>query len=141
MNVPVPQGKIDGWARFAEAVRAEAWRLHGALGSGNQVAQVRADLLALSNKAADALCDMEHAGASTPDGLLPVPEIPLELLNTHANRRLLRILEEAVDSAQRVDQERGNYSPVEPLDGPVTSELAEILARVRIELYGPRWTR
>ena len=139
MNIPVPQDRLDAWARFAECVRGEAWRLHGELGpaGAGDLDQARADLLSLCDRAADSVCDLERAGAVPPAGLQPIPEVPLHLLDTERSSRLLRVLEDAVEAAQRVDQERGNWSPDDPTSGPLASELAEILARVSIEVRGP----
>ncbi len=137
MNVPIPQEKVDGWASFAEGVRVEAFRLYRELALGGNVSAVRADLMSLSDRAAGVVCDMERAGATTPSGLAPLPEVPLDLLASERNRRLLRILEDALEAAQRVDEERRQSDPGDPFAGPAASELAAIAERLRMECYGP----
>ncbi len=72
-------------------------------------------------------------GANKSVGYKPNEAIPLELLNTYANRRLLSALQDAAAFARAVDVERG-IDPEESLTGILMS-LAET---VRVECHGPK---
>ena len=85
-------------------------------------------------EAAHTLCKMERemfgplpAVSDLRAGL----EVPLELLDTPRNRRLLSALEEAHEAALAVDYERG-YGD----DGPA-QDLEDWTYKVREEVYGP----
>lgn len=76
---------------------------------------------------------------------MPEPEeIPLHLLGSPNNRRLLAILEEAQLAAERVDAERGrvlpDHVPLQPGESRGT-DLAEAISylrlRVSLEVHGP----
>lgn len=135
-NVPVPQDRIDAWARFAETVRCRTSQIRSANARGMaQVVEEIANNMHL--EAAAALVDMERAGAITPAGLPTPREVPLHLLDTPANRRLARALRDAYEAAVEVDRERGAYTPGEPEDGPAALPIVELLIRVEEECYGP----
>lgn len=120
------QDEIDRWAQFAETVRTTTLSL-----APKTVEPIQSELIRLHLAAALALSGMEEAGASTPQSL-PSPEsVPLHLLDTPTNRRFALRLREAYEAAREVDQERG-YGD----DGPA-DYLADLLARVEIEIYGP----
>ena len=57
-------------------------------------------------------------------------EVPLNLLDTPANRRLLEALREAHEAAIAVDRERG-YGQ----DGPA-QDLEDMVAKTKTEIYG-----
>lgn len=61
--------------------------------------------------------------------------VPLQLLDTPANRRLLRALEEAHEAALAVDHERG-YGE----DGPA-QDLENMVCETREEIFGPAGMR
>lgn len=74
---------------------------------------------------------MEQAGADRPGSLPAPPDVPLQLLDTPANRRYLAALQEAHTAALTVDQERYGSE-----DGPAACVLSELVAVVEIEVYG-----
>lgn len=95
------------------------------------------DTLALARQIAEAahtLCKMEWEMFGP---LLEVSaqraglEVPLELLDTPRNRRLLSALEEAHMAALSVDYERG-YG-----DDGTAQDLEDWVCKVRDEIYGP----
>ena len=82
-----------------------------------------------------AMKDLVGSGATDPLGDLPpvlrATETPLHLLDTPANRELLRCLLLTMDAALAVDKERGH-------DGDGFAEVIEhFAARVQTEVYGP----
>src|SRR5579872_6041822 len=135
-NVPVPQRTLDQWARFTDEIRFKALDIRSDVACGHRE-KAREELIGLHLDAAAALSSMREAGANLPD-YLPRPDpVPLDLLDTSANRRLARALREAYEAAQEVDKERGTYDPDEPEDGPTALPIVELLARVEEEVFGP----
>ncbi len=93
------------------------------------------ELLDLTGKAATIRNDLVDAGAADPRPDRPATErpteTPLHLLDTHANRELLRCLLLTMDAALAVDKERGH-------DGDGFAEVIEhFAAGVQTEIYGP----
>jgi hypothetical protein len=75
-----------------------------------------------------------QAGAVPPDQDLPVlGAVPIDKLDTPANRRLLAKLEEAYEAARAVDEERwpgiGSHGMAQGLELEIE--------RVRMEIFGP----
>ncbi len=117
-------------ANFAEKVRAETWRLSKDYGRDRPDLDAR--LYSLREAAAGVAVTLrDRYGASPGNGASRPPDVPLELLDTPANRRLARILEEAVEAAKAVDRERG-YGD----DGPA-GVLEMYAEQVRTEVHGP----
>lgn len=101
--------------------------------------KAKTDLLQTAEDAAHVGTLMEQAGAQRPPTLDPPREVPLTLLDTPANRRLLHALQDAHAAALDVDAERGlgRHS-----DGPVSGMVDSLLAEVESEVSGPTgWVR
>jgi hypothetical protein len=71
--------------------------------------------------------------------------VPLRLLSTPAGRRLLDVLDAAVDAAEALDAERGDVLPgfiaLQPGETRGTGyaeALSELRLRLRVEVKGPR---
>ena len=135
MTIPVDSRDLAALARFAADTRNLTVKLWAEASVANR--PEASSLHQLHMDGAAALTRLRAIGAPMPNKTPPAPVVPLELLDTRANRHLLRVLEEAVEAAQRVDQERGNFDPDEPYDGPATLPIVEILARVQLEVRGP----
>ena len=89
----------------------------------------------LSNDLNIAVCricgNLETEGVTLP----AVSEVPLHLLDTPANRRLLEALREAHAAALEVDRERG-YGE----EGVISQDIENLLSEVQLEVYGPSGT-
>ena len=98
------------------------------------VGTLAGQLLDLTGQAATLRNALIDAGATDPrvGGLPATPtETPLHLLDTPANRELLRCLLLTMDAALAVDKERGH-------EGGGFAEVVEhFAARVQTEVYGP----
>ena len=130
MNIPLDQ--LNRWRAFAELARSTAVsaRLSYARAS---FPQGREMLAALEAQAAAVGVSMEQGGADRP-GFLPAPaNVPLQLLDTPANRRFLEALQEAHSAALAVDRERHGSQ-----DGPAAHAVSELVATVEMEVYGPQ---
>ena len=77
---------------------------------------------------------LEQAGAEPPAGKSPTPYVPLELLDTPANRRYARALREAWEAGLAVDRER--YGESIGTDG-CAQVIEMVLADVEEEIGGP----
>lgn len=135
-NVPIPQEQLDGWARFADHVRTEVFPIQRMI-ARREYQQADESLTQLHLDAAAALTSLREAGAARPNAVMPPKPVPLELLNTAANRRLAYCLRMALEAAQEVDKERGSFIAAEPYDGPCTLPIAELLSKVELEIGGP----
>ena len=124
----VENEELARWARFADRVRCQALSL-GRLVSAGKVTDARKAASELHLEAAQTLTAMELAGAEIPTYLPPMPEIPLDLLTSPANRRLYRALQDAADAAHTVDEERGRSIGWADF-------IEDKLARVEREIYG-----
>lgn len=135
-TVPVEQEALDAWARFAEAVRVGALNIRSDVACSRREKAQEA-LTDLHLQGAAALVSLHAAGALLPAGRRSAEPVPLDLLDTPANRRLARALREAYEAAVEVDRERGTFDPDEPMDGPTAAPIVELLAAVELEVYGP----
>lgn len=128
----VPNETLDRWRRMADAVRAPLNALKR---------QVRASTPAweLATQADDAArtlgLELERGGAQRPPEHVQRPNVPLELLDTPANRRYLAALQEAWECALAVDRER--YGESIGTDG-CAQAVEFILCDVQEEVRGPQ---
>ena len=130
MNIRLDQ--LNRWRAFAELARSTAVsaRLCYARGEVQQGRELLADL---ETQGAAVGVAMEQAGADRPSSLPPPPDVPLQLLDTPANLRYLTALQEAHLAALAVDRERYGSQ-----DGPAAHAVAELVAVVEMEVYGPQ---
>jgi len=85
------------------------------------------------------------AGGCGAPGMSRVAPIPLEFLDTSETRRLLYLLEQAQEVAERIDAQRGRSlgQEIELLPGEsrgtdLAESISEIALRMRTEVHGPR---
>lgn len=131
MNVPSDQ--LDRWRIFAELARQTTISVRLCYARGKR--DKGRDLLQnLHDQAIIAAQGMERMGAQTPVTLPTPAAVPLEKLDTPANRRYLRLLEETYAAALDVDDERG-YGREGA--GPAGGALEMLLADTREEVFGP----
>lgn len=107
-----------------------------------RTAQAKREADKAKEAAGNALSMLTQEGAR----ISPLPVsggIPLALLDTPANRELLAALETAVRLAEVVDKERGlslpesaRLHPGDSLGVDLAEEIAQIAARVRLEVHG-----
>lgn len=135
-NVPVPQEQLDAWARFANQVRVDVFPIQLQI-ARREYKAADESLTQLHLDAAAALTSMREAGATRPNAAMSPEPVSLELLDTSANRRLAYYLRMAVEAAQEVDRERGQFTEEDAFDGPSTLPIAELLAKVEGEISGP----
>jgi hypothetical protein len=135
-NVPIPQDQLDAWARFANHVRTGTFPVQAML-ARREYDKADEALTQLHLDAAAALTSLREAGAARVTPTMAPKPVPLELLNTAANRRLAYQLRMALEAAQEVDKERGSFMADEPYEGPCTLPIAERLAKVEQEVFGP----
>ena len=125
----VPNENLDG-------MRALAGRLKGAVGQAlRQRGRAQAEALeTAAGLAAQMETRLEQAGAQRP-AALPTPQaVPLELLDTAANRRYARALREPWEAGLAVDRER--YGEKIGTDG-CAQVIEMVLADVEMEIGGP----
>jgi len=86
-----------------------------------------------------------RAGADKPEGGTQPKEIPLHTLDTDDTRRLLSLLEQAQEVAERIDAARGralsesvSSQPGESRGLDLAESLSYLTLRVRTEVYGPK---
>lgn len=128
MNIPLDQ--LNRWRAFAELARSTAVsaRLCYARGKAQQGREM---LAVLEVQGAAVGVAMEQAGADRPGSLPAPPDVPLQLLDTPANRQYLAALQEAHAAALAVDRERYGSQ-----DGPAAGAVSELVAAVKIEVFG-----
>jgi hypothetical protein len=135
MNVPDEQ--LDRWLRFAELVRQTTISVRLGFSAG-KATQAREQLGQLHDAAIVTAQSMERTGARRTQTQSPPPEVPLRLLDTSANRRYLRLLEETHAAALDVDEERG-YGREGA--GPASGMVEMLLVEARQEVCGPAGAR
>jgi len=97
------------------------------------VTNVAEQLIDLQGRAWTTMRDLVDAGAADPTGgqvTTAAPDVPLHLLDSPANRRLLRALEEAHAAALEVDRERG-------IEDGFADVIEHFAAGVQTEVHGP----
>lgn len=129
----IEQDQLDGWRAFQERVRMACLNAREDVAHGH-TDRAKAALIQTAEEAAHVGTMMERSGAQRPPSLDPPNEVPLTLLDTPANRRLLRVLQEARTAALDVDDERGIGRHA---DGPVSGMVDSLLAEVEAEVLGP----
>ncbi len=128
----VDQATLDRTARACHALSRDLDRMRqGAAraGAGN----LAEELIDLQGRAWVAMRDLVDAGAADPTGgrvTTAAPLVPLHLLSSPANRRLLRALEEAHAAALAVDEERG-------IEDGFADVIEHFAANVATEVHGP----
>lgn len=130
MNIPLDQ--LNRWRAFAELARSTAVSARLCYARG-KVQQGRELLVDLEAQGAAVGVALEQAGADRPGSLPAPPDVPLQLLDTPSNRRLLATLQEAYSAALAVDRERYGSQ-----DGPAAQAVSELVAMVEMEVYGPQ---
>jgi hypothetical protein len=112
-------------------MHAELNRMRQAATRAN-VPHVAEQLDAVRARAWYTMRELIDAGAVDPTGRLAAiaPDVPLHLLDSPANRRLLRALEEARAAALEVDNERG-------IQDGFADVIEHFAANVETEVHGP----
>ncbi len=132
MNVPLE--KLNDMRERMERIRnlTVATRLSYARGI---VADGQASLDEAHDLAIASGIELEQYGADRPARMAAPTgfETPLALLDTLNNKRLMAILRDAQEQAQRVDDERG----IERGEGAVSGLVGMLLGQVEAECYGP----
>lgn len=125
----VDQDTLNGWRALAERIKQTVMSA--------QIARRETQTQTLQEAArlaAQLETRLGQAGADRP-GLLPVPahDVPLELMNTPANRRYAQKLRDAWEAGLEVDRER--YGPTIGTDG-CAQVIEMVLADVEQECFG-----
>ena len=97
------------------------------------VVHVAAQLQHLQGRAWVTMRELVDAGADDPTGgrvTTQEAHVPLHLLSSSANRRLLRTLQEAHEAALAVDEERG-------IEDGFADVVEHFAANVATEIHGP----
>ena len=125
----VPQEDLNGMAALALRVKETVWRANRA-----DAATRGALLREAADLAANLQTRLDRAGADRP-AAVPTSryEVPLQLLDTPANRRYLETLRAAWEAALAVDRER--YGPTIGTDG-CAQVIEMVLADVEQEVLG-----
>lgn len=128
----VPQDTLNGWRRALDTLRGTLNALRVELNAGRRT-QAQ-DALSEADNAARLLgLSMEDAGAELPAYREPRPTVPLQLMDTPANRRYAAKLREAWEAGLAVDRER--YGESIGTDG--CAQMVEmLLADVEQECFG-----
>lgn len=129
VSVPVAQADLDSWARSCHDAYADLTLAKGRLLHEGDIHAARQFLHPAREEMWHILQALVRAGATRPQA---PPPVPLALLSIPANHRLGAILQEAVEAAEAVDQERGTAP-----SNCLADRLRRILAEVETELYGP----
>jgi hypothetical protein len=129
--VNVDQATLDRAAVSCHAMHAELNRMRQAATRAN-VPHVAEQLDAVRARAWYTMRELIDAGAVDPTGRLAAiaPDVPMHLLDSPANRRLLRALEEARAAALEVDSERG-------IEDGFADVVEHFAANVETEIFGP----
>lgn len=125
----VMQNELDALRALAGRCKAEAQQAHRAPSvlAGDMLEQLQRDLAQMETR-------LEQAGAQRPAQVPQPQSVPLELLDTPANRRYAERLREAWEAGLAVDRER--YGPNIGTDG--CAQMVEmLLADVEEEISGP----
>ena len=128
----VDQATLDRTARSCHTLSRELGRMRQAAARAN-VANVAEQLQDLQGRAWTTMRDLVDAGADDPTGGRVTTQeapTPLHLLDSPANRRLLRALEEAHAAALEVDEERG-------IQDGFADVIEHFAAGVQTEVHGP----
>lgn len=125
----VPQEDLNGWRSLAERIKQTV--MSAQIARRETQAQTLQEAARL---AAQLETRLDRAGADRP-GPLPVPaqDVPIELLDTPANRRYADKLREAWEAGLEVDRER--YGPTIGTDG-CAQVIEMVLADVEQECFG-----
>jgi hypothetical protein len=128
----IEQSELDDWVSTCQALGGLVNGLEGQIRAGARPAAEQS-LTAMRDKLATIERRVIRAGGRSslvvPD-IAVQPEIPLELLDTPANRHFARLLREAMQACQDVERERGIA------DG-ASEVLEDWLVQVEEELHGP----
>lgn len=122
----VPQDTLNACRSLAVRLKQTVW----------QATRTNADshsalLEEAGHLAANLETRLERAGAAAP---APRHQVPLDLLDTPANRKYADALREAWEAGLAVDRER--YGPKIGTDG-CAQVIEMVLADVEMEIYGP----
>jgi hypothetical protein len=122
---------LDRTARTCRALSRDLDRLCQATMRGNVAKQ----LIHQQGQARITMHELVDAGAVDPTGRPPspvptAPNVPLHLLDSPPNQRLLRALEEAHAAALEVDNERG-------IEDGFADVIEHLAAGVATEVHGP----
>jgi hypothetical protein len=131
----VEQSTLDRAARACHAMHLDLHRMWQRATRAN-VPHVAEQLDAVRARAWYTMRELVDAGAADPTGRLAAvaPDVPLHLLDSPANRRLLRLLEEAHAAALEVDNERG-------IQDGFADVVEHFAAGVATEVHGPAQAR
>lgn len=125
----VPQNDLNSLRVLAGKIKQAGSQAMRAV--GREQAERAAEVIGL---AAQLETRLEQAGAERPAGRAPVRVVPLEMLDTPANRHYLELLRETHDAGMAVDRER--FGPSIGTDG-CAQVIEMVLAEVEQEVYGP----
>ena len=123
---------LDRWRTLAEHLRQTLFTARQALQTGDRARALPPVAEALEH-AIRLNYALDAAGAARPMQASTFPDIPLHLLDTPANRRYLRALQNARDAAAEVDQERQESG----VDSVAAEILEMLLADTEMEVHGP----
>jgi hypothetical protein len=129
--VNVDQATLDRAAGNCHAMHLELNRMRQ-VATRAGVVNVAEQLDAVRARAWYTMRELIEAGASDPTGRLAAiaPNVPLQLLDSPANRRLLNALLEAHEAALEVDRERG-------IEDGFADVIEHFAAGVQTEVHGP----
>ena len=128
----VDQATLNRTARACHALSRDLGRLRQAAMRAGR-ANVAEELMDLQGRAWVTMRDLVDAGAADPTGGRVTTDetpVPLHLLDSPANRRLLRALQEAHAAALEVDNERG-------IEDGFADVVEHFAANVATEVHGP----
>lgn len=133
----VPQDELNLWRRFFNQAYTTIQQARQEVAAG-RVAQADQLLLLTVDASVRMGIRLERAGADPigppAQSLSDVPEIPLHLLDTPANRRYLGLLRDTYEAALAVDRERFG----EDIGTDGCAQAIEIVLRdVEEEVHGP----
>ncbi len=131
----VDQNELDAWARGMEAANANVTRADAMLQRG-EVDQARDYLNRVQEANWYLLQKMLRGGADRPVRLQSSAEVPVELLDTPATRRLLALLRQAQEAGAAVDRERGWTQDGEPCGW--AEAVARLAFPLALEVEGPQ---
>ncbi len=130
-RMEVSREELERLARFVDKARHDALEIRSLVRVGELVA-AEETALALHVEGAHVKTRMrDQLGITADESPARPPDVPLEMLDSPANRRLARLLREAYEAAVEVDKERGTW-PDGRADG-----VADLAAAVELEVYGP----
>ena len=128
----VDQATLDRTARACYALRCDLFRMRQAAMRAGR-ADAAEQMQELQSRAWTVVRDLVDAGAADPTGGRATTDeapVPLHLLDSPANRRLLRALQEAHAAALEVDNERG-------IEDGFADVVEHFAANVATEVHGP----